>query len=400
MDNDNKIKIIEFLPSIRFIIRCIVLSALAWGFVFGLYYLYKLQNKMEYSSNMGAGLVGGGPSTKGDVTKKKLTDLSAFDVETHIKSGDKWLNAGDPEEALQHYLRAQLLIRHDPNLFQKIGDAFLLLEKYKDAETAYRNALKEDKNKPVVVSKLGLAVLYQNRISDGIKLVEQSIAMDSSCGECYTSLARAYSSISPERKGVIQVFYHSMALLPNKPEPYYYFTIYLMNHNQYEEAYPILKHIVANFPLFGKGHARFGIVSYYLKNYKQAQTEYELALQVNPNDFNTWYNLGELYYSIRNDSISAMRCFTKVLELEPKHSDAHFRTGLIFFRNRQYKEAANQFELAIEREPDNVDILFQLAVSYERLEMQNKAAAVYRRILDINPLNNAAKQKLDLITSS
>jgi tetratricopeptide (TPR) repeat protein len=399
MDTEKKTKILELFPSVKFIVRLVVLSVLGWAFLFGVYYLYKLQNKMSYSSNMGAGLVGGGPAGKGDVSEKKLSDLGAFDVETHIKYGSQCMDAGDPEEALRHFVRAELLIRHDPALYKKIGDSFLMLEKYKEAEKAYRDALKEDKNNSAIVSQLGLALLFQNRIDDGIALIEQSIGLDSACGECYSALARAYSSISPEHKGVVEAFYHSMSLSSEKPESYYYYAKYLMNHSQYAEAYPILKHIVSNFPLFGKGHARLGIASYYLKNYKQAQTEYELALQVNPNDFNTWYNLGELFYAANNDSMAAMRCFKKVTELDPNHSGACFRMGLIFFRNKQYKEALNKFETALETEPDDVDILFQLAVSYERLELQDKAAETYNRILQINPLNNVAKQKLDIITS-
>ena len=259
--------------------------------------------------------------------------------------------------------------------------------------------MEDENNSSALLSKLGLTLFFQNRTDEGISLIKKSISKDTTCGECYNALGKVLSSTSSKREEATEAFLRSMALAPDNPDMYYYYAKYLMDQDQYYEASLVLKHIISNFPLYGKAHARLGMAYYYLNKQRLCEREYQIALTLNPNDFNTWYNLGELYYQFKNDSASALRCFSNAIKLNPSHSEAHFKMGLILFRNQQYKEAKTHFETALTNDNNNIKIMFQLAVSYEKLNRFDMAVHLYKNIMEVDPTNKIAKHKIELINS-
>lgn len=74
-------------------------------------------------------------------------------------------------------------------------------------------------------------------------------------------------------------------------------------------------------------------------SYQLALKSYETALALNPYDFNTRYNLGELYYTGLNDRRNALKEFVRVLEDNPALFNASYKAGLICAANGMTKEA-------------------------------------------------------------
>jgi Tfp pilus assembly protein PilF len=63
-------------------------------------------------------------------------------------------------------------------------------------------------------------------------------------------------------------------------------------------------------------------------------------------------------------------------------------------KNNDLNQAIRSFETARGQAPGNVRILLQLAVAYEKKSMPTEAAGLYRQILEIDELNEIARQKL------
>jgi tetratricopeptide (TPR) repeat protein len=141
------------------------------------------------------------------------------------------------------------------------------------------------------------------------------------------------------------------------------------------------------------------MVYYYLDEPEMAKKSYTTALALNPHDYNTHYNLGELYYSKYNDNADALDEFKKALEGNPSHAEANFRAGVICLGNNMAKEAVGYLESARASDPKNIRLLLQLGVAYERLDMKDEALSTYRLILDFDPLNQVAGQKVKLLSS-
>jgi Tfp pilus assembly protein PilF len=128
-----------------------------------------------------------------------------------------------------------------------------------------------------------------------------------------------------------------------------------------------------------------------------AEKSYKTALAINPNDYNTHYNLGELYYTLFGDPKKALEEFKNTVQLKSNHVDANFKIGLISLENNLEKEAVTYFNKALQDAPNNTRIMMQLAVAYEKLGMQEDAVRVYQTILSYDALNDIALQKIKLL---
>jgi tetratricopeptide (TPR) repeat protein len=115
---------------------------------------------------------------------------------------------------------------------------------------------------------------------------------------------------------------------------------------------------------------------------------------LNPRDFNTRYNLGELYYSALGDTENGLREFKIALKQNPGHVEANFKVGLICLNNNMIKEAIRYFEVARANGPENVRVLMQLAVAYEKLGDKAAALQAYKAIVGVDALNSIALQKI------
>lgn len=140
------------------------------------------------------------------------------------------------------------------------------------------------------------------------------------------------------------------------------------------------------------------MVYYYLENKILAKKSYLTAIALNPKDFNTLYNLGELYYIAFGDTENALREYNATLKINPDHVDANFKVGLICLRNNMTKESIHYFRDALKTDPENVRILLQLGVAYEKIGDQEKALKVYQKIVGVDALNSIAIQKIKYLS--
>ena len=134
-----------------------------------------------------------------------------------------------------------------------------------------------------------------------------------------------------------------------------------------------------------------------MNNYSLAENSYRPTLAIPPGDYNTRYNLGELLY-VKGDTVAALKEFTSVLHQKPDHNDANFRVGLISMRNNMYKEAISYFEKILQKDPGNIRVILQAAVSYEKIGLLSDALTMYKRIVSIEDLNPIARQKIKMLS--
>ena len=63
----------------------------------------------------------------------------------------------------------------------------------------------------------------------------------------------------------------------------------------------------------------------------------------------------------------------------------HFEKGNEFYEAMQFEDAAEAYEKALELEPENVDVMSNLGVTYYRLGRLDEAVEVYNKAVDIAP---------------
>lgn len=76
----------------------------------------------------------------------------------------------------------------------------------------------------------------------------------------------------------------------------------------------------------------------------RAILSYQKAIMVAPDDPTAYYNMGLLYYTVRNDRDKAMELLMKARDLNPREPDVHHYLGLLYRDMGKGDQALEEFQ--------------------------------------------------------
>ena len=350
-------------------------------------------------------------SSEGDVTalySKKSNDLLPIDIEAHKFAASQNADETNLDKTIKHLLRILSVERNNREIKLDLATAYLKGGMYDKAEETLGDLIEEDVSDTLtdrIMSRYGLTLFYNGKIEASIAQLEKTLKQfQDSSKEAYCYLGQVEAAQNLASAKAEEYLKKSLALDPHYAEAWYQLARYHMGKPQageddFNNARKCLQKQLEIEPLNPKAHSRLGMVYYYLQKPYLAEKSYKMALALNEYDYNTRYNLGELYYTLFDDPKKALEQFKKTVSIKNDHAEANYKIGLIALENNQYKEAIRFFQEAHKHAPHNTRILLQLGVAYEKMEMKNEAVSVYQSILDLDKLNDVALQKLKFLSS-
>ncbi|MCB0833907.1 MAG: tetratricopeptide repeat protein [Bacteroidetes bacterium] len=108
------------------------------------------------------------------------------------------------------------------------------------------------------------------------------------------------------------------------------------------------------------------------------------------NAADAYCNLGILE-SKRNRSARAFDCFTQSLKVNPRHFEAHFNLGNLYFDQGDFRLAKLHYELAAEIDPEFPNTYFNLGLALAINNEFEPAVKALRRYTDLTPPQEAEK---------
>jgi len=108
-------------------------------------------------------------------------------------------------------------------------------------------------------------------------------------------------------------------------------------------------------------------------------------VEENPNDLNSWIQLGNLYFDTGNN-VKAITAYNKALNLDPSNPNVMTDLGIMYRRNGQLPEAIQSFKKAREIEPGHEMAAFNMGIVFF-YDMKNVDGAieVWKELLRNNP---------------
>ncbi|MBD3392622.1 MAG: tetratricopeptide repeat protein [Chitinivibrionales bacterium] len=352
------------------------------------------------------------------VFEKHTRDLLTVDLDAHRFASRHFAQTNRPQEAIPHLLRLLSVDDEDREVRLALGEAYLKAGMYDKAlrELSTLNAAKEsDSLTKSAMALQGLALFHTGQYDASIELLDETLQLYPGSAEAACYRGQVEAALNSGSKQAEDYFRKALEIDSTYAEPLYQWARFDMNRpgrsdDDLDSARRRLLRLLKIEPLNPKAHARLGMLYYYLGYPDISEKSYRTALALNPADYNTRYNLGELYTSLywnrqdlSEDAKAAYRRkalteFKKTLEIEPDHANAHFKIGLISLENNMLNAAVRHFEQARKLSPENIRILLQLGVAYEKKDMHAEAMSVYNAVLDIDPVNQVAQQKVKLLS--
>ena len=183
--------------------------------------------------------------------------------------------------------------------------------------------------------------------------------------------------IQKDYKGAIREFQRSIGLSPNSSystEATNYMSDAYLQLNDVGSAIKTYKRAIRLNTLSDEFHIKLGNLYYTQERYKEAQHEYEKAVQLNPTT-QSHYSLGQAYLETGR-YVDARTQFSKVHRLDPDSPNGKYGIGLAYSKQERYEDAIRMFKDAIGRKKDFYDAYAEMGYAYADLGRMDEAQEI------------------------
>ncbi len=161
----------------------------------------------------------------------------------------------------------------------------------------------------------------------------------------------------------------------------------LMSKTMYKEAEDIYFEVLAKEPS-SQIHNWLGVLYLKQEDYHKAVVSFSNALKFNAKNYRALYNRA-LSYGALDERDHAIEDYKKVIEGFDSHAKSHFNLGLIYYKQKMYKDAIQEFEKTANLSSGNKNIksLYLLGKSYSKMSPpeNDKAMAAFNATIRLKP---------------
>ncbi len=117
----------------------------------------------------------------------------------------------------------------------------------------------------------------------------------------------------------------------------------------------------------------------------EAKSWLQKALQINPQNYRAWYQLGLLEAKTKPDPAAALASYQKAIAIQPNFSPGQRETGLALYQQKDYAGAATHLEKALSLGLEDARLHNFLGICYSQTNRMSKAVREHQRALDLDP---------------
>jgi len=342
------------------------------------------------------------------VRKAEASFEEDFDERAHLQLMRQNANQYNYTKAYKHGARILSYLLANYELSAEWGHVLLESGKPQEAIPILQEVISKDSTNSKIAIDMAFAMLRSGDADGAIEFLNNAMAHNKNLNLTVAKATVISEHPDTTKRSAAESIFKSV--LKNKqspPDASYQYGRFLMEKGDYKSSKTYLERAVNAKPDEPRYIARLGMAEFYLKHDSKAETLYKKALQINPYDYNTWFNLGELYLSIANESTisaeirvkthNALKAYLKAVENDSLHAGAHYRIGLILNGNADYKGAIRHLDIALEQFPNSTPIMQQLSSAYIQLGDTAQSVDYLEKILQIDPFDRIAANEFNRI---
>jgi len=264
------------------------------------------------------------------------------------------------------------LNKKSPLVMKYLGILNLERKEYDKAIRCYNKAIDLDPNNAEIWFGLGKTYHEKNKISKAIESYTKAVELNPNLIDAWNSLASIYESKNDD-KNAINIYKQIISLIPDSTEG----TTKEEVNNKKIENY---RNILSLDPYNLEAWEGLAIIYEANEEYEKALVCYEKATEIAPYDIDLWINVGNLYIA-KKDYESAIEYYEKAINLAPDHA---IRKNIPLIKS--YKKV-------LETKPDDINVWINMGYAYEYNKQYDEAVNCYEKALQIDPNNALARLK-------
>ncbi|MFN6305674.1 MAG: tetratricopeptide repeat protein [Microcystis sp.] len=165
---------------------------------------------------------------------------------------------------------------------------------------------------------------------------------------------------------------------------YYNRGVLYYNQQKYDLALSDWNKAIELNPNFAGAYVNRGILYSDLQKYDLALSDYSKAIDINPN-YAVAYNSRGILYSDQQKYELALSDYNKAIDINPNLAVAYNNRGLVYYNQQKYELALADYNKTIDINPNDAVAYNNRGVLYKNLQKYDLALSDYRKAIDINP---------------
>ena len=128
-----------------------------------------------------------------------------------------------------------------------------------------------------------------------------------------------------------------------------------------------------------------GTVHMRMMNWKEAIPPLERSVELDPKNADAYYQIGQAHQELKENA-QAVEAYKKFVATNPSQPyEAYNRMGVCQMELGQFEDAVASFQEALKGIPEDVNIMYKMAQSYQKAGQVEQAAETYYRLAELSP---------------
>ena len=254
------------------------------------------------------------------------------------------------------------------------GYVFAKNENFEEASRCFLEAIRLKPDWAMAQYNLGLGLIYLNRYDEAEVAYRKAIELNPSDAATYSNFGLLLHKNMKRYKEAEASYQKAIELNPLDATAYYNLGNLLKNLKRYEEAEAAYRKAIELEPLYAATYSNLGNLLSELKRNEEAEASYRKAIELNPLYAIAYSNLGILLSELKRYD-EAETSYRKAIEINPSDADVCFNLGRLLDDLKRYDEAESALRKAIELNPSYANIyskLFILLNSIKRFLLRKR----------------------------
>ena len=305
-------------------------------------------------------------------------------AEEYLALGRNLASQGQQNSAITCYQRA---IKQQPELIEAtldLGELLTELGQVKQAIACYLNGLKQQQH-PELYFRLGNLYQAKQQWSQAAICYQKATQYDAEHGAAYHQLAEIFSH-QQQWESAVAAYRQAIKLNPDFSWSYNNLGYALIQLEQWSEAIPVYQQAIKLNPDFPWSYYNLAEAHAHLKQWSPAVKLYQQSLEIQQDLPQAQQKLGDaLYQRSQQDRQQALSHFLLAIEQDPQNAEAYHRVLAIDNRNLalylklgdllaesgKLDEALVIYQMALQIQPKNSDVLGRLQPFTDRIVLPN-----------------------------
>ncbi len=302
-------------------------------------------------------------------------------------------------------------LRH-PGIEFSRGYCLIHLERYLEAEQAFRTAIAMGEDKENFVNKSGdigvstfkaeyglaLALVAQERYAEALGYCESALRLQKNWHEPIHLAAHCHFQLNHYSEAR-SLWYKTIELAPQHMPALAGLAGMLYDQGSYAEAQIIVEKQCDIEPNNFEYLARLANCYEHLHNWEKAFEVYQHMKELQPGSAEICVNIGRVLEALEIYA-PAIDSFAEAIQLKPEYGNAYFNAGDLLYKLGYYEKATETYLKGLQLEPEHDNGFFVLGNSLLQTGKLEAAAFAYRQEIALHPDHEGALHNLALLQAN